>query len=145
MIPLTKSEKTEAVPQDIILSNRDMEQAHSSNHPDEDIGDNSAGQVMAVCRNRAIPEERRHRPGQRTRDSREMHESGESLVSPVGHQLVEQVGNQDHLGAPEVVASPEEDPGEDEEVVQDEVGRDVGSGSDDRDILGEQVPDVAKL
>lgn len=100
---------------------------------------------MAVCRNRAIPEERRHRPGQRTRDRREMHESGETLVSPVRGELVEQVGNQDHLGAPEVVAGPEENPGKDEEVVQDEVGRDVGSRSDDCGILGEEVPDVAEL
>lgn len=145
MKPLTQSEQTEAVTQNIILSHGDMEQSHGSNHPDEDISHDTTGQVMAVCRNRPIPEERRHCPGQRTCDSRQMHESGESLVSPVGGELVEQVSNQDHLGAPEVVAGPEEDPGKDEEVVQDEVGRDVGSGSDDRDILGEQVPDVAEL
>jgi hypothetical protein len=122
-----------------------MEQADGSNHPDKDVGDNSTGQVMAMCCNCAIPEERRHCPSQRTRDGRKMHESGEPLVAPVGRELVEQVGNQDHLGTPEVVAGPKEDPGKNEEVVQDEVSRDVGSRSDDCDILREQVPNVAEL
>lgn len=46
-----------------------------------------------------------------------MNEGGETAVTPVSNGLVDEVGDEDDLGAPEVVTGPEEDPGEDEEVV----------------------------
>jgi hypothetical protein len=46
-----------------------------------------------------------------------VYESGEALVTPVGNSLIDEVGDENDLGAPEVVTGPEEDPGEDEEVV----------------------------
>jgi hypothetical protein len=55
------------------------------------------------------------------------------------------VGDEDDLGAPEVVPGPEEDPGEEEEVIQDEVGGYIGSGCDQNIVLGEKVPNIAEL
>lgn len=43
-----------------------------------------------------------------------MDEGGEALVTPVGDGLVDEVGDQDDLGAPEVVSGPEKNPGKDE-------------------------------
>lgn len=41
---------------------------------------------------------------------------------------VDEVEDEEDLGAPEVVAGPEEDPDEEGEVVEDEVRGDVGGG-----------------
>ena len=46
-----------------------------------------------------------------------MDEGRQTVVAPVGGMLEEEMGSEDDLRAPEVVAGPEEDPGEDEEVV----------------------------
>lgn len=100
---------------------------------------------MTVCCDSAIPEECSHSPGEGTSDGREMYKGGQTMVSPVCGELVDQMGNDDNFSAPEVVTGPEEDPGEDEDVVQDEVGRDICGGCDDRSIFGEQVPDIAEL
>jgi hypothetical protein len=35
-----------------------------------------------------------------------VHESRQAAVSPVGDRLVDQVGDEDNLGTPEVVAGP---------------------------------------
>jgi hypothetical protein len=67
------------------------------------------------------------------------------LVTPVGNGLIDEVDDEDDLGAPEVVTGPEKDPGEDEEVVKNEVCGDVGGGCDEDGFLGEEVPDVAEL
>lgn len=74
-----------------------------------------------------------------------MHEGWQAVVAPVGDGLVDEVGDEDDLCAPEVVAGPEEDPGEDEKVVEDEVGCYVGGCGDEGCILGEEVPDIAEL
>ena len=44
-----------------------------------------------------------------------------------------------------MAANPEEDEGEEEEVVQDEVGTDIGGGGDVGLVVGEEVPDIADL
>jgi hypothetical protein len=58
---------------------------------------------------------------------------------------VDEVGEDDDLGGPEIVAGPEHDPGEDEEVVQDEMTGHIGGGGYEGRILGEEVPDIADL
>lgn len=72
---------------------------------------------MAVNCDRAVPEQSCQRPGIGASDSGKMHESRQAAVAPVGDSLVNQVRDEDDLGTPEVVTSPQEDPGEDEEVV----------------------------
>lgn len=49
-------------------------------------------------------------------------------MAPVCGVEVDKVENEEDLGAPEVVAGPEEDPDEEGEVVEDKVGGDVGGG-----------------
>jgi hypothetical protein len=46
-----------------------------------------------------------------------VYEGRETAMTPVGNGLVDEVGDEDDLGAPEVVTGPEENPGEDEEIV----------------------------
>jgi hypothetical protein len=53
--------------------------------------------------------------------------------------------DEDDLGAPEVITGPEEDPDEEEEIVKDEVGSDVGGCRDQHIVLREEVVDVAEL
>lgn len=94
-----------------------MLQPNQHNHPDEDIRDDSARQVMAMHRDSTVPKQRRQRPGVRACHGGKAHEGWEAMVAPVCDGLVDEVGDEDNLCAPEVVAGPEEDPGEDEEVV----------------------------
>lgn len=74
-----------------------------------------------------------------------MHEIWQFRVAPVSDALVDEMGHQNNLGAPEVVASPERDPGENEQVVQNKVGGYVSSSSYDGSLLVEEVPHIAKL
>lgn len=66
-------------------------------------------------------------------------------MAPVGNCLVDEVSDKDDLRAPEMIASPQKDPGKEEKVVQNEVGGDIGGCRDEDLILGEEVPDVAEL
>ena len=67
------------------------------------------------------------------------------MVSPVCGELIEEMGNNNDFCAPKMVTGPEENPGKDEEVIQDEVGCDIRGRCDDRCIFGEKVPHVAEL
>lgn len=49
-------------------------------------------------------------------------------MAPVCGVEVDEAEDEEDLGAPEVVAGPEQDPDEEDEVVEDEVGGDVGGG-----------------
>lgn len=100
---------------------------------------------MAMHGNRTVPEHREQRPGIGSRDGREVHKGRQGRVAPVGDTLVDKVGDDDDLSAPEVVAGPEQDPGEDEEVVENKVAGYIGGGTDKSGIFGEEVPDVANL
>lgn len=100
---------------------------------------------MAVNCDRAIPEQCRQSPGVGTGYCRKVHECGQAAVAPVSDSLVDQVGNQDDLGAPEMIPGPQEDPGKEEQIVQDEVGGHIGGGCDQNIVLREQVPHVAEL
>lgn len=94
-----------------------MLQPNQQNHPDEDISDDSAWQVMAMHCDGTVPKQRGQRPGVRACHGGKVHEGRKAMVAPVCDGLVNEVGDEDDLCAPEVVAGPEEDPGEDEEVV----------------------------
>lgn len=84
-----------------------IEQTYGQDHPDENVGDDSAREIMAVHSDGAVPEQCKEGPGIGSRDSGQMHESWEAPVTPVGGTLVDQVGDQNNLRTPEVVASPE--------------------------------------
>lgn len=111
---LTQRKETETITQNIILPHDDIEQTHQQDHPDKDIGKDTAGQIMAVHGDRAVPEERCEGPGVGSGDGGKVYEGWEAMVAPVGDGLVDEVGDEDDLGAPEVVAGPEENPGEHE-------------------------------
>ena len=66
-------------------------------------------------------------------------------MSPVSRMLVDQMGDQDNLGTPEVAPSPEEDPGEDEQVVQNKMRTHVGGRRHDRGIFMEKMVNIAEL
>lgn len=74
-----------------------------------------------------------------------MDQDGESRVPPVHGVLVDKVGGENHLRPGEVVAHPEENPRENEQVVQDIVACYVGSGVGVVCLFGEQIGDVAQL
>lgn len=142
---LTQSQETHAVAKEIVLSEDDMARSEEEHDPDEDVGDDPSGQAVAVHGDGTVPEDGRQRPRVGAGDGREMHKGGQARVAPVAGVLVDEVGGQDDLGAPEVVTDPQHDPGEDEEVVEDEMGRHVGGGRHQGGVLGEEMPDIAQL
>lgn len=75
-----------------------------------------------------VPEQPQQRPRIRPGYGGQMHKRRQSPMTPVSRVQVEELQDENHLGGPEVVARPEEDPAEVEEVVEDEVGGDVGGG-----------------
>lgn len=94
-----------------------MNTANSTHNPDKHISHKPRGKTMTMHSYSAIPEQRGQRPRSRACDYGQMHESGKTVVAPVGCVLEEEVRSEYDFRAPEVVPRPEEDPGEDEEVV----------------------------
>lgn len=97
-------------------------------YPNKNIRHNPHRQLITIHRDSSIPKQPKQRPRIRPRDSREVHEGRKPTVAPVCGVEVDKVENEEDLGAPEVVAGPEEDPDEEGEVVEDKVGGDVGGG-----------------
>lgn len=98
------------------------------------------------CRG-SIPEERDQSPGIWACNDGYMRQRRQGADAPEGDVLVDEVSDQNDLSWPEMVPGPEEDPREDEEVVQNEMRRRVGCYSDNRYILGkelDQVPDLGE-
>jgi hypothetical protein len=122
-----------------------MLQPSHQNNPDKDVSYDPAGQVVAVHGDSTVPEQRRQSPGVGSGNGRQVHESGQAAVAPIGDGLVDEVGDEDDLGPPEIVASPQENPDKEEQIVQDEVGGNVGSSSHDGWVFVEQVPNIAEL
>lgn len=100
---------------------------------------------MAVNSDCAVPEQRHQCPGIGTGNSGQVDEHRQATVAPVGDCLVDEVGDEDDLCAPKLVAGPEQNPSGEEDVVQDEMGGDIGSCHDEDIVLGKEVPDVAEL
>lgn len=115
------------------------------NHPDEDISHDPRGQSITMNGHGAVPEQGRQRPGIRPSHSRQMDESRKTPITPVGDILVDEMGGEDDLRAPEMVADPEEDPREHKQVIQDEMAGYVSGGGDQDRIFGEEMDDVADL
>lgn len=111
-------------------------------HPDEDVGDDPRRQRVAMHGDSTIPEQRHQRPGKGPRDCGQMDQRGQCTVSPVSRMLVDQVGHQDNLGPPEVAPSPEENPSEDEQVVENKMRTHVGGRRHDRGIFMEKMVDI---
>lgn len=82
---------------------------------------------------------------QRARDNGDVDESGGSRVLEVESREVEEVDDDKHLSKPEVAAAPQVDEAEHEQVVEDEVGANVGGGLDVDLVLRVQVPAVSDL
>lgn len=122
-----------------------MTQPHGKYHPDKDIRGNPGSERVTIDGHCTVPEQGHQRPGERPGDGGEMHQSREGAMTPVRGVQIQVVGDEDDLRAPVVVPGPEEDPGEDEQVVQDEVGADVGGGGDDGRVSVEEMVDIAQL
>jgi hypothetical protein len=135
MIILTQRQNTKTISKNIILPQDNIKQSHDQDNPNEDIGDNSSGQVMAMHGDSTVPEQCCQCPGIGTCNSWEMDECWQTAVAPVGYPLVDEMENEDDLGTPEVIAGPEQDPDEEEEVVQDKMGGDVGGSCDQHIVL----------
>lgn len=144
-ILLTESEETQSVAKDIVLRGKDVDLPQHKDHPDEDVGDNPRGQAAGMRRNRAVPEQGRQRPGMGTCNGREVDKGRGSQMHPVRGRLAEEVDDEDDLGGPEVAAHPQHDKGKDEQVVQDEMGGDIGGSGDQDGVPGEEVPQIADL
>lgn len=100
---------------------------------------------MTMHGDSTVPEQRCQCPGIGTCNRREVNECWQPAVTPVGYPLIKEMEDEDDLGAPEVITGPEEDPDEEEEIVKDEVGSDVGGCRDQHIVLREEVVDVAEL
>lgn len=111
---LTQREETETITENIILSHDDIEQTHQQDHPDKDISNDTGGQSMAMHGDRAVPEDCCEGPGVGSGDSGKVYEGREAVEAPVRDGLVDEVGDEDDLGAPEAAAGPEENPGDHE-------------------------------
>lgn len=107
-----------------------MSRPDGEDHPNENIRDNPCRQLITIHRDGSIPEESQQSPGIRASDGGEMHKGGEPAMAPVHGVLVDKARDEQDLGGPEVVARPEEDPDEDEEVVEHEVRGYIGGGCD---------------
>lgn len=107
-----------------------MRAPNCEKNPDKHIRYNPRRQFITVHRDGAVPEQTEQGPGIWSRDGGEVDECRQSAMTPVRRMEVDEVGDEEYFRAPEVVARPEEDPDEDEEVVEHEVGCDVGDGCD---------------
>lgn len=137
MAQLTQHQETQTIAQKVVLADRNVRRADQENHPDENVSGNAGGKPVAVDSHRAVPEQGHQSPGEGPSNGGQVHQRWQGAVTPVGDMLIDKVGHEDDLRAPEVVAGPEQDPGEDEEVVQDEMRSDVGGGGHDCRVLME--------
>ena len=122
-----------------------MEETNEQEDPDEDVGHDAARQIVAMNGDGSVPEQCGQGPGVGSGDGRQVHKGWETAMTPVGDALVDEVGHEDDLGTPEVVTSPEQDPGKGEQVVQDEMGGYIGSRRHDGGVFVEEMPDIAHL
>lgn len=93
----------------------------------------------------AVPVNGNKGPCQRTGDHRGVDEARVGIMAEVEGGKVEKVKHQDDLSPVKVRSDKEHDEGKVEEVVEDEVAADAGSGIDDVGIAREEVSDVASL
>lgn len=142
---LTQSQERQRIPEDVIADREDVNKSNHENHPDKNVGDNTRGQVVSMHRNSTIPEQSSQRPGIWSRDSRPVHERRRSEMDPICRRLAQDMDNEDDLGWPEKVSGPKHDESEDQEVVEDEMGGNIGSAGDEGSVSGEQMPEIAKL
>lgn len=96
------------------MSHDNIKQTNQQDHPDKDISNDPTRQIVAVHGDSSVPEERRQSPGIGSGYGGEVDEGGQAAVTPVSNGLVDEVCDEDDLGAPEVVSGPEENPGKDE-------------------------------
>jgi len=114
-------------------------------HPNKHVRDDPRRETVTPDRDGTVPEERGQRPRVGSGDRGEMDKRRQGTMDPVRGGLAEEVCGQDDFGSPEVVPHPEQDPREDEEVVQDEVARDAAGCVHQRCIPGKEMPDVGEL
>ena len=119
----TEGQQTQTVPQEIIDGQKDVNGADQKDNPEEDVRGDIRGQIMRPDGSSSCPEERNQCPGIWACDNRDMGNRWQSANVPEQEMLVDKVGDHNDLGGPEVVSRPEEDPRNNEEVIQDEVRR----------------------
>lgn len=142
---LTSSENTQVEAHGVVLVCDEEEESVTKDRPDEDVGEDSGGQSVGINGGSTNSEHQNIGQSQRTRNNRDVDESGGARVSEVGSGKVEEVDDDQQLSEPEVGSDPEVDEAEEEEVAGDEVGAYIGGSVHVNLILRVQVPAVADL
>lgn len=135
-----------AWPRGAYLVNDDEEKSIDEDGPNEDVAKDARHQMMGMGNHQcAVPVNGNKGPRQRTGDHRGVDEARVGIMTEVERGKVEKVQQQDDLSPVKVRSDKEHDEGKVEEVVEDEVAADAGSGIDNVGIAREEVPDVAGL
>jgi hypothetical protein len=93
----------------------------------------------------AVPEQCNEGECQRSRDDWDMDQARSGRVTEVEPGEVNEIGNDDKFGGPEVIADEAHDETKPEEVVQNEVGADIACCSAPVLVSGVEMPDVGSL
>lgn len=142
---LTQRESCHLETHGIVLEDDQVEQSKTEPAPHEDVGNNSCSQAVCVDHGSSIPEQSNVTPRQRSRDNRDMNETRGLRMSEVEKSLIDEVRYQDQFTLPEETSYPAHDEAEVCQIVEDEVGTDIGSRGDPFDVGREQVIDVSTL
>lgn len=95
--------------------------------------------------NGTIPENGHKGPRQRSRDDGRVDEARVGIVAEIQRREVDKVEDDDELGPAKVAADKEHDKGKVQQIVEDKVAPDAGSGVANVCVFGKEVHDVAKL
>lgn len=109
---------------DIVVPEGEQEEAgKSSDSPYGHVGDDTAGEGMAVGHDGTVPEDHEEGNGQRHGRDGEVDQPRGSAVAEVDGSQIEEVGDEDDFGEDDQVMAPKQQPSELEDVVP---GRGVG-------------------
>jgi hypothetical protein len=118
----------------------------SQNAPDENVTKDSSNQIVSMRHHDgAIPVNGHKGPCQWSRGNGNVDEARSSVVAEIQRAEVQEIDHKNDLSNGKVPVCKEQDKGDVEDVVEDEVGADTGSSVDDIGTFGEEGSDVSKL
>lgn len=142
---LTKRQRAQRKPNRIVLIGREEEDAVAQPAPDEHIRHNASNNMVGMHSHSTRPVQGDEVPGQRTANSADVDEARRGRVAEVGKRQIEEIDYEQQLSEPKVRAHPQMDEAEEEEVVRDKVGADVGGGGDVDGVGGVEGVGVDEL
>jgi len=138
-------EDAEAEAHGVVLVHDQEEQSIDQNAPDGNVCEDSGREGPSMHHGSTAPVESNKVPCQWSGDNWNMDEAGSLVVGEICSREIDEIDDEKELGQPVVGANPEVDEAEEEEVVGDEVGADIGGSSHVGGIVAVEVPDVANL